>query len=690
MRLPILTALLAAALLAPVKAEEGMWTFDNLPLKALKEKYQFEPSQDWISHVRQSIVHQGGCTGSFVSANGLVLTNHHCIRGYVNRLSTAEKNLLKDGFVAPTQADELKIPGVTFRVLQTMENITDQLQKAVKTGLSEKEADLIRTKAIQSIQEALEKKDGFKYTAVTLYHGGETWLYGYKEFKDIRLVMAPELDIAMFGGDFDNFTYPRHNLDFGLLRIYENDKPYQTPHHLDWSKAGDLKAGDLTFVVGHPGRTQRLQTYAQMVFDRDISLPASIESLTRTRQIIEEYAGTSAEAARQVQAQILNISNGLKANEGALTGLKDAEAMSRIEAQEKALKTAVNKDAKLKTTTGGSWKRVEDALKLQKGLLKDALHVGNLRSPNLGMAIAMIRYARQMDKPVKNRLPEYQDEADLKRMTEAWLRDNPGPRTPELEQLQIRRSLEDAQKALGRVHPFIKAAGSPDKAVQALKESQLEQKNVRKKLVEGGSKTILESQDPLLVMAKKLEGMIFNLNQKQKDIRAIISEHGARIAKARFAVYGKTLAPDATSSLRITYGPVATYPANGTLVQPFTTLFGLYDRHEGWGGNTAKGMNGEWALPQRWLDRQKDINLKTPFNFSCMGDTIGGNSGSPVINKKGEVVGLLFDGNIESLAGRYYYDEKVNRSICVDARAIVEALNNVYDGKHLVKEIFGE
>ena len=690
-------SLLALLLVLPaLRAEEGMWTFDNLPLRQLKERYAFEPSRDWLDHVRLSTLTLGGCTGSFVSADGLVLTNHHCTRGSIQRLSTKERDLVKNGFVALDRSQEIKMPGQTYRTLMAMENITERLAKAVKPGLTEKAAADVRAKELEAIKAELEKKSGLTCDIVNLYQGGETWVYSFKVFKDVRLVAAPEIAVAAFGGDYDNFTYPRHDLDFSLVRVYENDQPYHPSHHLTWSTEG-LQAGDLTFVVGHPGRTSRLQTFAQMKYDRDLGIPTGLRSSERLRTILEEYGKRSPEHARQVQTAILGVNNGTKANEGALAGLRDAEAMKRLEGAEKALRAAVAKDPRLEASTGQSWARIEQALKQQAGFLTEAQYVGNARSTTLGQALALVRLAEQLELPVEKRLTEYRTESSVKTLKTRLAGPATGMMglafTREQETLMFTRGLEDAAKALGPKHPYVAAAlgGRQPEAVAkaALEGTKLGEPGVRKALVEGGRKALAESTDPMILLARKLEPSLLGLRKKQDDVRAIVEEHAARIAKARFAVYGKTLPPDATGSLRITYGAVATYPANGTLMQPFTTYLGLYDRHLGWGGNQARDYT-DWMLPQRWLDRMGKLDLKTHLNFSHAVDTTGGNAGSPVVNRKGELVGLLFDGNIEGNAGRYFYDDKVNRSVSVDVRAILESLGKIYDAPHLVAELTGK
>ena len=690
MRLPLLATLLTALALPALHAEEGMWTFDNLPLSQLKEKYGFTPTQAWLDHVRLSAVKFGGGSGSFISADGLVLTNHHVGRFSAIRVDTPALNLIKNGFVAQTREAELKIPGMSLRTLETMEDITARIAAALKPGLKDQEAAVLRAKAIEIAKAEAAKRTGLECEVVQLYQGGETWIYGYRTFHDVRLVMAPEGSVAFFGGDPDNFTYPRHDLDIMMFRIYENGQPHQPKHFLRWTQEG-LKHGDLTFVVGNPGTTNRLETLAQMAFSRDHSTPASLKILTAIRDGLKDYAKQSPEHERQVLTTIFGLENSLKSTEGFWGGLKNPEAMARIQAAEQELKAKTAKHPALNATTVQSWGRIESALKpLEKFSVSSALMGPRVIPEDLRDALALVRLPEETAKPEDQRLPGYSDKA-VEGLRKSLL--TPSPATAELAQFKVGLFLRNAERFLRAEDPLRKALLGGRKADELAgmlrKDGRLQDPEVRKALLEGGAKAIEASTDPLIQIARRIDP-ILRAQQKQQDaVRTIVSENAARIAKARFAVYGKSRYPDATGSLRLSFGTVESYQANGTWVQPFTTLHGLFDRHLGWGGNAANAFNGSWSLPQRWLDRKGSLNLETPLGFCHSVDIIGGNSGSPVLDRKGEFVGIIYDGNIDSLPGKYFYDAKVNRGVSLDARAILEVLGKVYDAPHLVTEIRG-
>ncbi|MBI1754026.1 MAG: S46 family peptidase [Acidobacteria bacterium] len=685
MRLTTLALLLA---LPALRADEGMWTFDNLPTKKIQAQHGWAPDGAWLEHVRLSSLRFPGGSGSFVSRDGLVLTNHHVVRGLVLGLSTRERDLLKNGFVAADRAQELKVPGLELMQLVDAQDITARVGAA--PGRTETERFRARELESQKAREELRAKTGLTVEIVTLYQGGETWLYVYRKFKDVRLVMVPEVSVARFGGDFDNFTYPRHHLDCALLRVYEKDKPYQPEHFLRWTQGG-LKQGDLTFTSGHPGSTSRLWTLAQMRHARDHATPRQIRTMERRRAVLEAFAARSFEARTLVGGQIYGIDNGLKATRGYLAGLKDAEGMKQVEAAEAKLRAEVMADPKLRAEAGGSWKKIEQALARSEALAKENLMINARGSELLGTALNLVRVPVERAKAEKDRLPEF-SEGGLKAMQERMLKPRSIPYNAELEIHLLTEGLKEARETLGAKHPFVAALlrGQAPEAVArlAVEGSRLQDPAELKRLLEGGAQALAASDDAMLKLARILDPFQRALRKKtEEQVEGPLKEHATRIARVRFARYGKATYPDATFTLRLSYGAVEPYAANGTLVQPFTTMHGLLDRFEGWGGQGANQGRDTWRLPERWLAKRSALDLATPYNFITSNDIIGGNSGSPVVDRKGELVGLAFDGNIESLSGRYFYEGRTNRTVSVDARAILEALAKVYEAPHLVAEL---
>jgi hypothetical protein len=685
MRLTALALLLA---LPTLRADEGMWTFDNLPTKQIQAKYGWAPDQAWLDHVRLSAVRFPGGSGSFVSKDGLVLTNHHVGHHWTQLVSDAQHDYVKNGFVALGRDQEIRVPGLALFTLLEMENVTKQVEQAVPAGADEQAAAKAKAAELAELVQEQRAKTGLDCQPVTLYQGGQVWIYRYKKHTDVRLVMSPEYGVAAFGKDWDNFSWPRHDLDFSLFRVYENGKPYTPAHHLTWSGQG-IRYGELTFTVGHPGRTSRLETLAQMEAKRDVTNPMTIRALDRGRAVLHAYAAKGEEQSRLVSDQLMGIENNYKVVVGETDGLQDKIAMAKVAEAEKALRAKVEADPKLKDLAGQSWARIEEAVAKQKAIAPVSFLATNLRGEVLGQALALYRYATEMLKPAEQRAPQFQDEKGLAALKGRLTADRPLDAAQ--ESMAIQGVTTTSMRELGADHPITQlllGGKSPEAAAQGLlSATRLADASVRKALIEGDPKAILASTDPALSLARQLSPKLEEVQKQQVTLQSVISEHLTRIAKARFAVYGTSTYPDATFTLRLSYGAVETYPSAGTLAQPFTTFAGLYDRAAAWG---PKAEEGSWELPARWVERRDKLNLFTPYNFISSNDIIGGNSGSPVVDKRGELVGLAFDGNIESNAGRYYFDARMNRCLSVDGRAIVEALAKIYDAKHLVAELTGK
>jgi hypothetical protein len=572
--------------------------------------------------------------------------------------------------------------------LLEMENVTDRIDRTVAAGPDEQVAARARSAAHEALAREQSAKTGLDCHPVSLYQGGQLWIYRYMRHTDVRLVMSPEYGVAAFGKDWDNFSWPRHDLDFSLFRVYEDGKPFAPPHHLAWTHQG-IHYGDLTFTVGHPGRTSRLETLVQLEARRDITNPLLLRGLDRVRAALHAYAAQGEEQSRLVSDQLMGIENGYKVVAGEMDGLRDPVAMAKVAKVEKELRARVEADPRLRALAGSSWAKIEEAVAQQKTIALEVFLAGTFRRDLLGTALSVHRYAAEMVKPAGQRSQLYQDEKAL-----AVLRGRlTGERSMDAgrESLALQGLMASALQELGADHPMTRillGGKSPEAAAkELLAASRVADPSVRRAMVEGDPRAILESADPALVIARRLSPRLEEVQKQQQALQSVIAEHLARITKARFAVYGTSTYPDATFTLRLSYGAIETYPLSGTLAQPFTTFAGLYDRAAAWG---PKAEGGSWELPARWIERRDKLNLFTPLNFISSNDIIGGNSGSPVVDRQGQLVGLAFDGNIESNAGRFYFDSRMNRCLSVDARAIVEALDKVYDAKRLVAELTGK
>ncbi len=683
----VVTLLTGAAWSDGARAEEGMWTFDNLPYQILKDRYGFEPDAKWLDHIRlASVRFMNGGSGSLVSPKGLVLTNHHVAMGQLQKMSTAEHDYVATGFVAHSPDQEIPCPDLEVNILQSMENVTDKMAKAVKKDASPEEAVKQRDAERARLEQEANQRTGLRCQVVTLYHGGEYWLYCNKKYTDVRLVMAPERQAAYFGGDSDNFTFPRYDLDMAFFRIWVDGKPAQTPEYFQWN-IGGAQDNELLFVSGHPGRTERGLTYRQIEYRRDIRTSQILTYIDWIIAALKQYATLGDEQARRGLGLLFGFSNGLKAYHGIQTALEDTRLMKRIETNEQAFRAKIAANPEWSKAYGDAWDRIAavyDALsnELQVRMWRD-LSVGGSPSTLMSIAIELVLYARETPKPDGDRLDGYHD-SELERLRFQLL--STAPIYPDFEIAMMAAAFSlglDKLPAADPVVKVLKPLGEPTEAAKLLVEkTTLASVEERKRLLDGGLEAIDASKDPLIVLARDLATISADNQVWGRDrIDSVIVPASERIAAARFAVYGKSTYPDATFTLRLAFGPVQGYPMNGTQAPPRTTLYGLFDRC------LSFGNQGEWKLPERFFQRQKDLDLSTPVDFVIQADIVGGNSGSPVINRDGELVGLIFDGNIESLAGSFVFDPISNRAVAVHAAYIVEALRKLYDAPEILTEI---
>ncbi|MCI4444515.1 MAG: S46 family peptidase [Candidatus Aminicenantes bacterium] len=678
-RLKISLSLLALFiwLLLPLAADEGMWPYNLVPKDYLAKKYNFKVTDEWLNHLRLASVRFGGASASFVSPDGLVLTNHHVGRGAIQNLSTAERDLIKNGFYARTRDQELKCPGVELWILQGIEDVTDRVLSAEKPGMSPQEALAARQKAISEIQKEASEKTGLRCQVVSLYSGSMYNLYKYKTYDDVRLVFAVEEEIAFFGGDPDNFTYPRYDLDISIFRVYENGQPLKTANYLKWSTT-PIKEGDLVFCSGNPGSTGRLLTYDQLLFLRDVSYPFTIANLKRRQALLHEYAKKGPEQERIALNTIFGIENSLKATIGYQSGLLDKELMAKKLAEEQKIRQAIAANPEMAKEYGQAWEEIAQAQKTFASFFKEYqfFERGNaFNTVYFNLARGLVRMATERES-------RFSETAANRRMLGAI-----GPIYDDFEIYKLTDSLKQLKEELPDLQEtrWLLGCQSPEEVAKALiTGTKLKDPEFRKKLMEGGAAAIYQSDDPMIKLALMVEPISRGLRDRyEKQVQAVETTNGTLIARALFKLKGTSIPPDATGTLRLSFGVVKGYVENGKRIPFETTFAGLYEK--------AKKHNYEppYSLPQIWLQKKSALNLSTPLNFVATIDSIGGNSGSPVVNRKGEFVGALFDGNIQSLPTRFVYEEKVSRSVMVDAQALIEALIKIYDAKPLADELLG-
>jgi hypothetical protein len=676
----MLSAVLALA--PPASADEGMWTFDNPPLKRLQEAYGFTPTRDWLDKVRlASVRFNDGGSGSFVSKDGLMITNHHVGLGCIQNISTQERDYVSEGFLAPSRDEEPACPGYEVNVLVALEDVTPRVLGAVKPAMSDKEAGEARKAATARLEKECAERTRQRCDVIPLYQGAEYHLYTYKKYTDVRLVFAPEQQTAFFGGDPDNFTFPRHDLDVCIVRAYEDGAPARPPAYLPWARKG-AEDGDLVFVSGNPGSTARLETSGQLASQREVIQPSVLKSLKQRLAVLKAFAAKSPESARRAKAQILSMENSIKAREGRLKALRDAKAMAAKEEAEKELRARYAADREL-ARGADPWETIAAAQKKLDARFEEYRLAGFGGSRLLGIAGTIVRYGEEKNKPNEVRLEEFRD-SNLASLENTLY--SPAPIYDDVEEVTLTDRLKEAEEILGKNHAYVRAilgGRTPEQvAREAVAGTKLEDVAVRRSLVAGGPAAVAASTDPMIALARKIDPPSREARKFYEDeVDAVQKRAGERIAQARWQAFGKTLHPDATFTLRLSFGTVKGYPAEGTLVPARTTFHGLYDRA------AAFRNQPPWNLMPRWVERKKDVDLETPFNFVSTADIIGGNSGSPVVNRDGEFVGIIFDGNIQSLALDYYYTDEHARAVSVDARGILEALRKVYDAKDLVQEL---
>ena len=658
-----------------------MWTFDRFPAAKVAATYGFTPTAAFLDHIRKSSLRiAGGCSASFVSPQGLVMTNHHCTLGCVSQLSTADHNYVEQGFYAKTEPEEVKCPGFELDRLDTIVDVTKDVRSATAGKTGRALVDALQAKE-SALSIACGKSEAIRCDVVSLYHGGIYDVYHYTRYTDVRLAFTPEYAVAQFGGDPDNFNFPRFDFDCSFVRAYQDGKPVATPDYLHWSPNGS-KAGDLVFVSGNPGSTQRLLTVSELAFQRDVVFPAVLPQLSELRGLLERYQTESPENLRQTKDTLFGLENSYKALFGREGALIDPVFFAKKVAEERTLRAAVAKRPDLQRSVGGDWDKLAAIEREKHELFYANQYVAGAPFSSLfRYARTLVRLPVEKAKPDGVRLPEFSD-ANLVTVPQRLLAPVPVYAGP--EELQLAFWAKKMREDLGTDDPFVKlvlGTKSPDAwAHDLVAGTKLGDASVRKALYDGGEPAIAASTDTMIRFALAIDPDARRVRkQYEDDVSGPEGQLDEAIAKARFAVLGTKVDPDATFTARLSYGAVAGFvDANGKTVPPYTTIAGLYARATG---------SEPYVLPPSWLAAKATIDLATPQNLSSTNDIIGGNSGSPLIDKNGDVVGLIFDGNIFSLGGAYGYEPAKNRSVSVDSRAILAGLRSVYHADRLASEI---
>jgi len=678
-------AMAAASLLqAVVQADEGMWLYSNPPKEQVRAKYGFEMTPEWLDHLMKSSVRfNSGGSGSFVSEDGLVISNHHVGADALQKVSSEKNNYLRDGFHAKSAAEEIRCVDLELNVLQSIEDVTARVNAAVPADATPEAAFKARRAETAAIEKESLAKTGLRSDVVALYQGGAYHLYRFKKYTDVRLVFAPEQQIAFYGGDPDNFEYPRFDLDICLFRVYENGKPVKVPHHLKWSAQG-AAPGELTFVSGHPGRTSRLLTMAELEYLRDVQFPHALGLLKRREVLLTSWSARSAENQRRAKDELFGVQNSRKARDGGHAGLYDPAVMKAKVEAERAFRARLQWRSEFAEALAAYTKIAE----AQNALREIALRARLLESGEgfntvyFGIARSLLRAGEEFPKPNGERLREFSDagrESFEMRLFSAE------PIHQDLEILTLSDSLTFLAEKLGYLDATVQkvlAGKSPRaRATELVTGTKLSDVNLRKQLLRGGSPAVTAAGDPMIELVRIIDGEAREIRRRMDSLDETKRQAHGAIARARFALDGAAGYPDATFTLRLSYGVVKGFEENGRQIPPVTTLAGLYERGAG------MEYRPPFDIPKRWMDRRSALNAKTPFNFVGTHDIIGGNSGSPVVNRAGEFVGIIFDGNIQSLVLDFAFEEVQARSVSVHSAGILEALKKVYRANALVEEL---
>jgi Peptidase S46 len=693
---PVLALVLAAVAFTIVpRADEGFWPYNNIPRAAIKQKYHFDVTDAWLKHLQLATVQFGGGTGSVVSPDGLVLTNHHIGLGSLQAMSNATgKDYVKEGFYAPTYGDEWKVPNMTLQILQSIEDVTAKVNAAVTPGMTPQEAQAARQKVQDAIVSESNSATGLQGRMVALYQGAVFNLYRYKVYNDVRLVFGVEYQTGFYGGDPDNFTYPRYCMDVSMFRLYENGKPAQTPDYLHFSPAGS-KEGELIFTTGHPGSTYRLYTMAHLNFLRDVQIPYGIANLEMQERAIQKWSALSPENARQSVQRLFGIQNSLKSSRGQLKGLQDAAWMAKKQQAENALRAALAKDPARQKELGDAWDAIEKSVQAARELDIERNFIANAS----GLNSQLFTQARALVRAAYN--PPAEGAGRGGRGGRGGQGAPAGAAAPggrgagqaqintAQEKSNLTESLTFMKAQLPATSPILKRIlgdkTPAERAAELIDHTRIQDPEIRTLLQAGGKATIDASTDPLIVLARSLEADAQAITKRYQDeVTTPRAVAYPKVAQAVFAVYGPNAYPDANSTLRLSYGTVKSYLEDGKKIPAYTNVAGIFQR------SAQHNNEMPYTISQRWVDAKSALTAATPFNFVSTNDIVGGNSGSAVVNTKGEIVGLIFDGNIQSLPAYFYYDVAVNRAVSVDSRVITEALRKVYHADALADEIVGK